>query len=783
LKNDKLGGSSSSDELDSSSDVFSERYERGIAYLKDSKMELARAEFESILEENPSHALAHFGLGCVYIFQGLRDEALEEWNRAVEIDPNCGEAHYALSWAYYEVSDHEKGYRHLNRALGSGITHDSFKDLFEQFSGSEVSENPEIQKRLASDIGTEAVKKEERTQEPIEASAETLYQHGLIALREGKIDEGLEHLVSAASVDPNRSEIHFELGRAYSLKGEWSRAIEEWERTVELDPNNEDVKYIIAYAIQRTKQTEQVKPDEENRIHDIKNKFSDKSDLKRSVEEKLKNIIASVSFDGSFSNKYFFGIFLFAFSVRILVLYFLPIDWKPVSYHLWQVGYYTLNLGISKGRMWDLHGVEYLYSILPSLTQSTLMWLFRTDSMLPFRIFNILLSSITAGLVYKIGTEHYNHRVGLYSALFVSTFPGLVIWNLLNLYETMAAFFYILSLYFWKKRGFLAGAILALAVQSRMEYWLIAPAVCLSPLLFKSSGKVEEFIPRFIGWIVTMAPFLLFFMSRTGNVIYPLYWGLFGGFGANVLETVKVAFIDENLILWYIFWSAILLISIGSVIYLTKKKVEKSILYAYFLAAIGFSSSRRLFFAISSIFYPKLFPLLGKYYFPELIMGALVIIPIFLKDKFRRFHVEKVLVVTSIVCLFIVVPKIIPPAYTEVNSNTDLLAKEVLVHYNGGVVISDDVVLNYFLIENGLGARELLGSFYSPLYYGNENFNDMIQWFIDNNISIWVQTGKKSSNQVFSFIIEKDPEFFDHLKTYENIGIYRINYEKYMIVN
>jgi hypothetical protein len=43
LKNDKSNGSSNSDKLDGSSDIFSERYERDVFYLKDSKIEVVKA--------------------------------------------------------------------------------------------------------------------------------------------------------------------------------------------------------------------------------------------------------------------------------------------------------------------------------------------------------------------------------------------------------------------------------------------------------------------------------------------------------------------------------------------------------------------------------------------------------------------------------------------------------------------------------------------------------------------------------------------------------------------
>ena len=94
-------------------------------------MEEAQIVFEDIIEEDPEYAPAHFGLGCVYAFQGRMDKGLDEWSRAIEIHPEYGEAHYALAWAYYDVDDQEKGYEHVTKAAESGVNLDSVKELID----------------------------------------------------------------------------------------------------------------------------------------------------------------------------------------------------------------------------------------------------------------------------------------------------------------------------------------------------------------------------------------------------------------------------------------------------------------------------------------------------------------------------------------------------------------------------------------------------------------------------------------------------------------------------
>lgn len=67
--------------------------ELGAVYYQQNKMEIALDEFNEALEANPNYALAHNGLGMVYA--GLREDVKAEshFKRSVQIDPNSSESH------------------------------------------------------------------------------------------------------------------------------------------------------------------------------------------------------------------------------------------------------------------------------------------------------------------------------------------------------------------------------------------------------------------------------------------------------------------------------------------------------------------------------------------------------------------------------------------------------------------------------------------------------------------------------------------------------------------
>ncbi len=114
-------------------EALSRRYQRGIGYLRKNRVDPAKIEFKKLLRINSDDASARFGLGCVYAFQGLRDKAVGEWNRCIEVEPGFAEAHYALAWAYYDAGDAEKAYEHVKLAWNTGVPLDPVKDLIDGF--------------------------------------------------------------------------------------------------------------------------------------------------------------------------------------------------------------------------------------------------------------------------------------------------------------------------------------------------------------------------------------------------------------------------------------------------------------------------------------------------------------------------------------------------------------------------------------------------------------------------------------------------------------------------
>lgn len=68
------------------------------------------------------------------------------------------------------------------------------------------------------------------------------YNEGLDLAKKGLLDEAIEKLVAAIALNPKSVESYIVLGKLYAQKGLHDKALVQWEKTLEIDAENEDVK-------------------------------------------------------------------------------------------------------------------------------------------------------------------------------------------------------------------------------------------------------------------------------------------------------------------------------------------------------------------------------------------------------------------------------------------------------------------------------------------------------------------------------------------------------------
>jgi len=91
----------------------------GAALRKQGKMEEALAQYDRALELDPESKNAHFGLGILYAELGKRGEALLEYQRAIAIDPTYSEVYLNLGALYMQMDQPQEAIEQYQKAIAS----------------------------------------------------------------------------------------------------------------------------------------------------------------------------------------------------------------------------------------------------------------------------------------------------------------------------------------------------------------------------------------------------------------------------------------------------------------------------------------------------------------------------------------------------------------------------------------------------------------------------------------------------------------------------------------
>ncbi len=115
--------------------TLEERCEQAWELKNEGQYDDAMAQFKAILEDNPSHARAHLGLGLVYCFVGLFDESIDEMKLAVECAPTWVEGHLNLAKTYAMLGLYDEAKVEFNCVLELQPDHSEAKKQLAFFSG------------------------------------------------------------------------------------------------------------------------------------------------------------------------------------------------------------------------------------------------------------------------------------------------------------------------------------------------------------------------------------------------------------------------------------------------------------------------------------------------------------------------------------------------------------------------------------------------------------------------------------------------------------------------
>ncbi len=91
-------------------------FNRGTAYIAKGQYDQAISDFNKALEINPSYAEAYNNRGAVYSRKGQNDEAISDYSKAIEIDPEGVKAYNNRAWEYTLKLQYDQAISDLKKA-------------------------------------------------------------------------------------------------------------------------------------------------------------------------------------------------------------------------------------------------------------------------------------------------------------------------------------------------------------------------------------------------------------------------------------------------------------------------------------------------------------------------------------------------------------------------------------------------------------------------------------------------------------------------------------------
>ncbi|MFH2137679.1 MAG: tetratricopeptide repeat protein [Candidatus Omnitrophota bacterium] len=158
---------------------------KGIEHASKGKYDKAIEQFKKALILNPKDALAHNCLGGAYKSKGMLDEAIKAYKKALILNPKDARAHTSLAAVYERKKMRDEAIEEYKKAIA--IDPEYFRPH---------------------------------------------YDLGVAYKCKGMVDEAIEEYKKALVIDPNNAKTHYELALLYCNKKQYDLSIEHCDKAI-----------------------------------------------------------------------------------------------------------------------------------------------------------------------------------------------------------------------------------------------------------------------------------------------------------------------------------------------------------------------------------------------------------------------------------------------------------------------------------------------------------------------------------------------------------------------
>ena len=180
----------------------------------------------------------HYDLGIVYLESKMYAEAITEFRKAIDVDPDYVAAHVGLGMVYLEMGQLDDAENAAVEALRVDANADAARQLLDNIKQARPEPpQPEPDKQTPSSTDTADEKQD--------------LERGLAFLNNRQYEQAAAAFKRVIKSDPDSMEAHYGLGQAYLEVGAYDDAKASAEAALKLNPNSHKVReliQVIAYA-------------------------------------------------------------------------------------------------------------------------------------------------------------------------------------------------------------------------------------------------------------------------------------------------------------------------------------------------------------------------------------------------------------------------------------------------------------------------------------------------------------------------------------------------------
>lgn len=223
-----------------------EEYLKGLEAFEKKDYEEAKKRFERAIEEGAQNFPDILNkLAFIFSMEGDAEKAIDYLKKALEINPKYTEAAVNLTYLLSETGRYQEAME-LKRKMQCMYDERSKKHIDPFVLGKIANMHADISDRYV-EIGyiNEAIEELKKAVRLRPMFVDLRTKLAILHREKGDIDEAIEHLTQSILENSKYIPAYIQLGLTYYVMGEKELAKKQWDKVLELDPNNSVAKVYL----------------------------------------------------------------------------------------------------------------------------------------------------------------------------------------------------------------------------------------------------------------------------------------------------------------------------------------------------------------------------------------------------------------------------------------------------------------------------------------------------------------------------------------------------------